>query len=442
MAKTLQQDYPSQGGIEPNQKAQETHSSLAYQCYQAFLYNLPNKYKLLDKVKRHGVAEENELTDKTICLSEKSKKILRVLLKMIFRGKKAVVNQKYLNTLTKCCARHNKRLLNELLDFIQYEKIKVWKDGKFSYYFCIKLSASLQEEIRNSGLKNANSSWTKMSTPICNNRDSNKLEYRSNTRVHKSIFLNNFNSSNSLPEQVETTQNQIPAPEISEAKVLVSKGRVSPNSRKKTTTAERKANKSKIYKFNQYNKPKNLTEHYPLSQEDCWELQKRSGKAYNLNATNEILLDISRKPKTQGHLFISKAKFMAYMTKAYREEGRDVDKVNLPGFKIMKRRPQAEITEIITFAQREKYLNETENAGIHTRCDYTQFRARIAGNFPINLAYDLLKNMIDVKKKDTIFEVIMYKAVELTEHYKQLLIIHAKGIGGYAGVNQLEFIVI
>lgn len=275
------------------------------------------------------------------------------------------------------------------------------------------------------------------------NNYSNKLEYRSNRGRENLYFCsNNSNSSNSLPEQVETTQNKILATEVSEAKVLVSKGRVSPNSRKKTTTAERKAKKAKIYKFNQYNKPKTLTEHYPLSQEDCWELQKRSGKAYNLNATNEILLDISRKPKTQGHSFISKAKFMAYMTKAYREEGRDVDKANLPGFKIMKRRPQAEITEIITLAQREKYLNETENAGIHTRCDYTQFRARIAGNFPINLAYDLLKNMIDVKKKDTIFEVIMHKAVELTEHYKQLLISHAKGIGGYAGVNQLEFIVI
>ena len=47
--------------------------------------------------------------------------------------------------------------------------------------------------------------------------------------------------------------------------------------------------------------------------------------------------------------------------------------------------------------------------------------------------------MIDVKKKDTIFEVIMHKAVELTEHYKRLLISHAKGIGGYAGVDELEF---
>ncbi len=229
------------------------------------------------------------------------------------------------------------------------------------------------------------------------NNYSNKLEYRSN----QSKFLNS-------------------------------------NLRKKTTNAEKK---HRYYKFNQYNKPKTLTEHYPLSQEDCCELQKRSGKAYNLNATNEILLDISRKPKTQGHSFISKAKFMAYMTKAYREEGRDVDKANLPGFKIIKRRPKAEITEIITLAQREKYLNETENAGIHTRSDYTQFRARIAGQFPVNLGYDLLSNMIDAKKKDNVFKITMHKFVELTENYKQLVLNHAKGIGGYEGVNELDLLI-
>lgn len=58
------------------QVAPKQEQTLAYQCYQAFLYNFPNRYKLLDKVKRYGVVEENELTDKTVYLSEKAKKIL------------------------------------------------------------------------------------------------------------------------------------------------------------------------------------------------------------------------------------------------------------------------------------------------------------------------------------------------------------------------------
>lgn len=437
MAKTLQQDYPSQGGIEPNQKAQETHSSLAYQCYQAFLYNLPNKYKLLDKVKRHGVAEENELTDKTICLSEKSKKILRVLLKMIFRGKKAVVNQKYLNTLTKCCARHNKRLLNELLDFIQYEKIKVWKDGKFSYYFCIKLSASLQEEIRNSGIKNANSSWTKMSTPICNNRDSNKLEYRSNTRVHKSIFFNNFNSSNSLPEQVETTQNQIPAPEVSEAKVLVSKKKFNSNARKKPTVAQSKASKARVYKFNQYYQPKTLAEIEPITEAESKILQDKSGRNFALVFQNELLRDLSRKLQ---RAFESRWQFLNYFAKVLHGEKRDEVKCSGINFYIKSHKTEEELAKHITQNQRESYMKKEEDAAIFNRSDYTQFRARIAGQFPINLGYDLLTNMISVKKEDIVFEITMYKKVALSKNYKQLLLNHAKGIGGYAGVDELGFV--
>jgi len=423
------------------QVAPQQEQTLAYQCYQAFLYNFPNRYKLLDKVKRYGVVEENELTDKTVYLSEKAKKILRVFLKMIFRSNKAVVNQKYLNTLTKCCARQNKRLLNELLDFIQYEKIKVWKGRNFSYYFCIKLSASLQQEIRSVELKNTNYSWTKMSTAICNNRDSSKEEYRSNAQAQKSIFFNNSNSDGSLSERDETIEASIATCQHMDKVVkAVSKKKFNLNARKKPTAAERKASKAKVYKFNQYDEPKTLADHYPLSSEDAYELQKRSGKQYNLNAMNEILLDMSRKPKESKHMFESKARFMSYMTKVYQNEDRDENKTNLPGFKIMKRRPQAEVTDITTLAQREKYLNDVENAGIHTRSDYTQFRARIAGQFPVNLGYDLLTNTINAKKRNNVLEITMYKLIDLTEHYKQCLMDLAKGIGGYEGVNKLELL--
>lgn len=422
------------------QVAPKQEQTLAYQCYQAFLYNFPNRYKLLDKVKRYGVVEENELTDKTVYLSEKAKKILRVILKMIFRGGKAVVNQKYLNTLTKCCDRHNKRLLNELLDFIQYEKIKVWKGRNFSYYFCIKLSASLQEEISDIELKNTNSSRTKMSTPICINRDSSKEEYRSNARAHESKFLNDSNSDSNLSEPVETIEaNTTTCENVDTLVKAFSKKKFSSNARKKPTAAERKASKAKVYKFNQYDKPKTLADHYPLSSEDAYELQKRSGKQYNLNAMNEILLDMSRKPKESKHMFESKARFMSYMTKAYQNEGRDVNKTNLPGFKIMKRRPQTEVTEIITLAQREKYLNQVENSAIYARCDYTQYRARIAGQFPVNLAYDLLTNMVEVKKEENVLKIAMHKPVPLGKNLVQLLLNHAKGIGGYAGVDELVF---
>jgi hypothetical protein len=248
-------------------------------------------------------------------------------------------------------------------------------------------------------------------------------------------FLKNSNSKN-FPTKYDTTDIKKSTTETAESKIVSGKKKFLANTRKKVTNAERK---SKYYKFKAYDKPKNLKDHYPLNQEDCWELQKRSGKAYNQNAMNEILLSMSRKPELQGNSFITKAKFMAYMTDVYSGEKRDLDKANQASFKIIKRRPNAEVEEIVTLNQRETYLNQVESTGIHTRCDYTQFRARIAANFPINLGYDLLKNMIDVKRQDTIFEVTMHKAVELTEHYKQLLLNHTKGIGGYSGVDKLEF---
>ena len=69
------------------------------------------------------------------------------------------------------------------------------------------------------------------------------------------------------------------------------------------------------------------------------DLQKKNQQKIRELKTNtrefeRNVIDRVIQPKIQGHSFISKAKFMAYMTKAYREEGRDVDKANLPGFKI------------------------------------------------------------------------------------------------------------
>ena len=273
------------------------------------------------------------------------------------------------------------------------------------------------------------------------NNYSNKLEYRSNAQAQKSKFFNNSNSSNSLSESVETIDaNTATCEYVDKVVKAVSKKKFNLNARKKPTAAERKASKAKVYKFNQYDEPKTLADHYPLSSEDAYELQKRSGKQYNLNAMNEILLDMSRKPKESKHMFESKARFMSYMTKVYQNEDRDENKTNLPGFKIMKRRPQAEVTDITTLAQREKYLNDVENAGIHTRSDYTQFRARIAGQFPVNLGYDLLTNTINAKKRNNVLEITMYKLIDLTEHYKQCLMDLAKGIGGYEGVNKLELL--
>ena len=437
-----QQDYPSQGEISLELEAQNENNnlvqidlSLEAQVYLSYKHKVANRDKLLKKLKRANPNATKQIFKKTHFICKQAVELAETILKKIFSGKRVLLNHKYISKITECDSTdQNKRILDQLDNFfvIKYHRLAIVDGVPYNYHYSFELHPAIIEELKDAGLWNLEFMPAEMRLSY-NNRPNifSKNIYRSN----KSTFLKSSNSNNISTEAITADTKKSPT-EPTKAKILVGKKKFLANSRKKVTNSEQK---SRYQKFKAYDKPKNLKDHYPLSQEDCWKLQKRSGKAYNLNAMNEILLDLSRKPKTQGHSFISKAKFMAYMTDVYSEEERDIDKANQAGFKIMKRRPNAEVEEIVTLNQRETYLNQVENAGIHKRCDYTQFRARIAGNFPINLGYDLLKNMIDVKKHDTIFEVVMHKTVELTDHYKKLIINHAKGIGGYAGVDKLEF---
>jgi hypothetical protein len=153
---------------------------------------------------------------------------------------------------------------------------------------------------------------------------------------------------------------------------------------------------------------------------------------------NEILLDMSRKPQLLGHLFISKARFMTYMSNVYLKEERDISEANRSSFKIMKRRPKSEVKEIVALKQQEVYLNQVENMAIHRRCDYSQFRAKIAAVFPINKGYDLLVSMISAQKGKSKMEIVMTKSFNFTKHDEQLLLAQANAVGGYYGVDELK----
>ena len=48
--------------------------------------------------------------------------------------------------------------------------------------------------------------------------------------------------------------------------------------------------------------------------------------------------------------------------------------------------------------------------------------------------------MIGVKRQENVLKLTMHKQVTLSQHYKQLLLKHATGVGEYAGVSELEFV--
>lgn len=91
-----------------------------------------------------------------------------------------------------------------------------------------------------------------------------------------------------------------------------------------------------------------------------------------------------------------------------------------------------------TYQQRENYLNQVEDNAIRHRSDENQYKARIAGKMPPNLAYNLLMNLITIREENNILKLIMIKHIELTAHYKQILIDLAIGVGGYSEVKKLE----
>ena len=225
------------------------------------------------------------------------------------------------------------------------------------------------------------------------------------------------------------------------AKVIHFKSKPIGNKRKKSTNAQIKANKAKLYRFNQYQEPKSLGNHYPLSQEDCTRLQINSARDFTLNAMNEILLDMSRRPKESQHKFPSKAAFMAYMSKVYRNESRDAIKTANTSFKILARASEAEIIQHTTLAEREDYLTQVEQQAITQRSDENQYRAKLANRLKLSQAYDFLSNLSNVRKNGIIFELHMAKKIDLTEYSLAMILQEANAVGGYRGVEQLKIFV-
>jgi hypothetical protein len=203
------------------------------------------------------------------------------------------------------------------------------------------------------------------------------------------------------------------------------------------------SSQAKVYspKFKQYDQQKTLGDHYPLTAEDCSELQRHSGREFTLNAMNEILLDMSRKLKESKHKFPSKAAFMAYMSKVYRYEGRDAVKTANTGFKILTRAPEAEVIAHTTQAERESYLAEVEQRAIIHRSDETQYRAKLAATLKPSQAYNFLSNLKTVCKVGDVFEVHMSQNVLLSDHSQGLILSAANAVGGYSGVRKMEFII-
>ncbi len=433
MAKALHQAY---------QVAPKQEQTLVYQCYQAFLYNWSNRYRLLDKIKRHGIIAEEQLTEKTTYLGEKAKKLLRVILKMIFRGGKAVVKQKYLYSITKCCAKQNRRLFNELLDFIQFKKIQVWERRKISHYYSITLSASLQEKIKAVELENENSNGTKMSRSIYNRKSSKEDLDLSRTREELNPNSNVSNSNN------PTCCNKELQSDTTESADTEQMGGKEKSLSVVPSPSSKRLSEGKTFKKHKIRNQKTLSDMVPiLTDRICQEIIAKSGRLdFDSNYIKQLIMKLDKVSK-HVHFFSLKG-FISYMSNRVREELRDPIKCSSPNYRMefnldQELREDCEknnISDFVTYKDRENYLNNIEDSAIYCRNDNTQYRAKIVGVFPPNLAYSFLTNIKTFRKVGEVFEILMVKKIEISEHYQSVLLNQANAVGEYTGVNKLEFI--
>lgn len=126
---------------------------------------------------------------------------------------------------------------------------------------------------------------------------------------------------------------------------------------------------------------KALAEFHPLSEEDAGILQTRSGRDFELNFINQLLLRVSG--KYPDRKFSSKKSVLNYMSKLLAYELRDAVKVNNSQFKFKNNDAAA-----IALKQQEKYLEQVENSS--NTDQLSQLRRKIAGVFASELAYGLL----------------------------------------------------
>lgn len=409
----------------------KTELSLETQVFLSFKHRTPNRYKLLDKLIRANITPEEELTEKTIYLGEKAKKLLRTILKKLFNNRYVLINHKYITQATRCKSDQNTIILKELDRILKIQFYRLYtsdKGTKFSRHYYIELHPAVVDELKNTGHDNSEF-YPEKNRPTYTNRNIfNKDKY---------IDLESNFSKNSKEIKIEENlKPQIaifPKEHIKPAKL---KKRL-PNDRKKPTNAEKKA---RVYRFNQYEEPQNLNYHYPLSQEDGAKLQSLSGRDFNLNAMNEILLNIS---KRLDNRFCSKSQFIAYFGKCLRYEKRDAEKTNNVNFHIKANYTQEKQAEIAQERQIERYLAEIEQKAITNVCPDNQLRARLANTLDPQKGYELLWAIKDFKVVSNTMRIYLRSTVELSEHEKEVVLSQVQSIYSNSefDIKSVEYVV-
>lgn len=165
-----------------------------------------------------------------------------------------------------------------------------------------------------------------------------------------------------------------------------------------------------------------LKEFYPISEADLEILQKESGRNFNLNSSNEILLNLAKKlPK---HQFPDKKTFLKYMAKALKSEMRQSEQINNASFKISANKHKEEKI----FEEEEKFIDNIENSS--SVSSDIRLKRRIIGLFERSKALEIIKSIKILEGK-----IIFEKIIELSPQDKEIILREAVLIFGEGQVK-------
>jgi len=409
----------------------KTELSLETQVFLSFKHRTPNRYKLLDKIIRASIIPEEELTEKTVYLGEKAKKLLRAILKKLFSNRYVLINHKYITQATRCKSDQNTIILKELERILKIQFYRLYtsdKGTKFSRHYYIELHPKIVQELKDTGILNSEF-YPEKNRPTYTNRD---IFNKDKDIDLESNFLENSEEIK-IQEKIEPQVAIFPQDSIKPVKL---EKRLL-NKRKKPTNAQAKV---RVYYFKQYKEPQQLSYHYPLTKEDGDRLQSLSGRDFSLNAMNEVLLDMS---KRRDNTFCSKAQSIAYFAKCLRFEMRDSIKTGNDNFRIKVNITPITKSRIDKEKQIEQYLAEVEQRAIANVCPENQLKARLANVLERLRSYELLSNIKDFMVVGHTMRIYLRHIVQLSEHEKSIFLNQVKSIYSTSelDIESVEYVV-
>ncbi len=299
-----------------------------------------------------------------------------------------------------------------------------------------------------------------------NNKDNNKDRFRSRSMESDLVFKNSSKEENEQKEEKEVSHitqlkeeslpqssssnitlatKELNLSDVSKEELLIEVGKRIENKAgdsdalsfadkgeaKKAVTTSKNGSSGRRKDFTFGRKRKTLRDYYPLGDEDCMVLQKKSGRGFSAHGINEIIRHLVEKDLDVS--FFCKKGMISYISVALENELRSEEEVNRDDFAI---------GEVVSKEQQErwkqeKFLTEVENS-LQVSPEW-HLKKKLASCLSASKAYELLNSAYRYERAEDVFKIFLQKKVELEERDKKIILAEVNashaGIGSHASFS-------